>query len=48
MDIIKKEGIKGIFKGFQPRVMKVTINSGLLFMIYEIIKRRFINLENKP
>lgn len=32
------EGIKGLFRGYQPRIAKVTVHSGLVYMMYEYFK----------
>lgn len=37
-DIIDKEGVQGLFKGYKPRMMKVTVHAGLVYMMYEYLK----------
>ncbi|CAD8147243.1 unnamed protein product [Paramecium octaurelia] len=39
--IYNEEGLKGLFKGYQPRIAKVTMHSGLVYMMYEYLKQLF-------
>ncbi|KAM3147418.1 hypothetical protein pb186bvf_000225 [Paramecium bursaria] len=42
-DLYKKEGIQGLFTGLQPRILKVTVHSGLVYMMYEYLKELLKN-----
>ena len=36
--ILDKEGFQGLFKGYKPRMMKVTVHAGFVYMMYEKLK----------
>lgn len=41
-EILNKEGVQGLFKGYKPRMMKVTVHAGLVYMLYEYLKDAII------
>lgn len=39
-EIYQNEGFEGLFKGYKPRMIKVTVHAGLVYMMYEKLKKR--------
>jgi hypothetical protein len=36
--IFEQEGLQGLFKGYKPRMLKVTVHAGLVYTLYEYLK----------
>ncbi len=44
-NIIKKNGIRGLYNGLIPTIMKQSTNQGIRFMSYNIYKNNIINID---
>ncbi len=42
-DIVKAEGIKGLYHGIEPKLIQTVLNSALLLMLFERIRNMMIN-----
>jgi adenine nucleotide transporter 17 len=46
-NIIKNEGVKGLFKGIEPKLVQTVLNSALLLMLFERIRQILLNYFSK-
>lgn len=47
IDIIRKQGIRGLYMGLLPSVMQVLPSSALGYLTYELTKKAYLNWEEK-
>lgn len=47
MDLLKKEGIRGIYKGVIPTVVKQSMNQGTRFLVYDELMKVILTASNK-
>ena len=38
---MEEKGVKGLYKGVKPRVLRIAIHNGCFLFIYETLKKEF-------